>query len=588
MSFGSLKSARKAKESQSFVTKPQNVSISADLPASSAPSMQIAATDVANFAGPSDTNGVRKKSSGSASTQNQMQVDTSTETSPSPGPPDLHRTTKPVSLGGLYSELPSTMEVRESVRSGRGVYTKSAVTAGTTIMTAIPSVYALSTSVIDQYCSACAKPTSEQGRKRCMRCKTASYCNAECQNRDWISHKNECTALRKWAEGAPSHELAIPADAVRVLGRALWTMRREGFDSVWLLRKDRASLQPSEFETHTHLAHSVVRYLGVSSPQELEPYGLTSAGDLVDLISRFTTNTFTLTTPSLAPIGICVSPSVALINHSCEPNAVMVFPNASATPIANPQIHIVVIKGIPATKEIRISYVDTTQPTRLRQTELKAVYNFTCRCKNCSATETVDPREALWCPNGCGGMCPHPDEDSRISRCAKCGTAVKDIDAVLDALRIGQQALDKAIGLQSRDAPQAQRLTTNVIPLLLSAGLTPSAHPLLALTRTHQELLTLSTMPCASRRGTARGAGAAPTGHPVRTLALAELGKLLASLVRAHEEARIGFGRDADGGQVGMELREAAVRLEKELGTWTTGVRNALRDAAAGRAGGSQ
>lgn len=34
------------------------------------------------------------------------------------------------------------------------------------------------------------------------------------------------------------------------------------------------------------MAHSLVRLLGVSSPQELEPYGLTSAGDLVDLISR--------------------------------------------------------------------------------------------------------------------------------------------------------------------------------------------------------------------------------------------------------------------------------------------------------------
>ena len=49
---------------------------------------------------------------------------------------------------------------------------------------------------------------------------------------------------------------------------------------------DRSSLQPSAFESHTHLAHSVVRYLGVASPQELEPYGLKSAGDLVDLISR--------------------------------------------------------------------------------------------------------------------------------------------------------------------------------------------------------------------------------------------------------------------------------------------------------------
>ena len=28
------------------------------------------------------------------------------------------------------------------------------------------------------------------------------------------------------------------------------------------------------------------------------------------------------------PIGACVSPVVALINHSCDPNAVVVFPRA--------------------------------------------------------------------------------------------------------------------------------------------------------------------------------------------------------------------------------------------------------------------
>ena len=32
------------------------------------------------------------------------------------------------------------------------------------------------------------------------------------------------------------------------------------------------------------------------------------------------------------------------------------------------------------------------------------------------------------------------------------------------------------------------------------------------------------------------------------------------------------------GGQLGAEIREAIVRLEKELGIWTTGIRNVLED----------
>ena len=49
---------------------------------------------------------------------------------------------------------------------------------------------------------------------------------------------------------------------------------------------DRTSLQSSSFELHTHLSHALVRYLGLSSPEELAGFGLTSAGDLVDFISR--------------------------------------------------------------------------------------------------------------------------------------------------------------------------------------------------------------------------------------------------------------------------------------------------------------
>lgn len=38
------------------------------------------------------------------------------------------------------------------------------------------------------------------------------------------------------------------------------------------------------------------------------------------------TNSFTLTTSDLAPVGVATSPSCALFNHSCAPNAVIVFP----------------------------------------------------------------------------------------------------------------------------------------------------------------------------------------------------------------------------------------------------------------------
>ncbi|KAI1798145.1 SET domain-containing protein [Ganoderma leucocontextum] len=653
MSFGKLKSARKAREVHSFV-KPgstpsstgadasQSTHLSRADNAATCPTASSFQDDGHDPYTPSDaltSNNETTVQGISLAPDGKSQSLARTEAIDLPSSPvsvEARDTTKRVGLHGCHASwLPSSLEIRESNNHGRGLYTKTAQVAGSIIFSMTPHVSVLSTGNLSHYCSACSGFASTTGLKRCPKCKIVHYCNSNCQNRDWVWHKRECAALQKWAASAPSSDVSIPSEPVRCLGRILWGSQKEGLDSVWakqirMMHSNRNSLQPSSFESHTHLAHSLVRYLSVTSPQGLAPYGLTSAGDLVDLISRFTTNTFTLTTPALTPIGICVSPAVALVNHSCDPNAVIVFPRVdSASPTEEPMLHLVALRNIAPGKEVRISYVDTTLPRALRQKELKEVYSFVCQCKTCTRALPADPREALWCPKRCGGICPYPPQEDPDSatRCVKCHTIVGDADAVLDALCVGQEALDKASSLQLTDPAKARQLTTNIMPILASAGLTPSSHPLLAMTRLHQELLidtllspslTQETLDEAIRTAAKYSSGIPallPKGHPVRVVALGELGKLLAvdeptptpasdaavngrfppsgpsrlklayeSLVKAHEELLIGLGKRVGGGQLGKEIRDAIVRLEKELGVWTTGIRNVLEDTpVAGR-----
>jgi SET and MYND domain-containing protein len=228
--------------------------------------------------------------------------------------------------------------------------------------------------------------------------------------------------------------------------------------------------------------------------------------------------------------------------------------------------------------------------------------------------------------------------ENNFTRCARCKSVVSSTEAVLDALRVGQEGLDKANSVQSRgpyfhfvhfvgseilkfiwpvDPAKAIQLTSNLIPILISAGLAPSCHPLLALTRLHQSLLissfqsdmtqdildeTIRTM----AKSTAGLSSNLCVGHPVRGVALAELGKVLAvdepapkanttvvtfppsgpqrlksayeTLVQARNELFIGFGKKNDGGQVGQEIGEIIVSLEKEIGVWSQGVRNVIQD----------
>jgi hypothetical protein len=172
------------------------------------------------------------------------------------------------------------------------------------------------------------------------------------------------------------------------------------------------------------------------------------------------------------------------------------------------------------------------------------------------------------------------------------------------------------------DPERAQKMAANLAGLLSAASLAPSSHPLLSLSRLHQSLLidalsaelqspaaTLSIQEhrdmqvdevCKVAARNVRGVMAVLTeGHPVRGVALAELGKLLCvdvspnpvssqasedqlprgparlklafeTLVRARAELKVGFG--GDGGGVGGEVETILKSLEKEASAWRKAV----------------
>ncbi|THU98784.1 SET domain-containing protein [Dendrothele bispora CBS 962.96] len=552
--------------------------------------------------------------------------------------------TEVASFPGLYQAIPPALEVRISEKSGRGLWTKAAIRAGTVILSLKPHVAALSLQHLDSCCSSCFASTSTTELRRCTKCRVVRYCDGTCQTNDWTMHKQECEALQRWFQAAPSSDVAPPSDAIRCLGRILWKKKKSGLDGVWSkeidnMQSHRKSLQPSSFETNTHLAQALVQYMGLSSPADLAQFGLKSAADLVDLISRFTTNTFAITDPSLTPLGASVSPVVALINHSCDPNAVVVFPRVSADPeTQEPLMQVVSLREISPGEEIFTSYIDITLPKASRLKTLQDAYYFACACNLCSATSEMELRESMYCPKSCGGLCSLPIEDHSLVRCVKCQAPVQSNDAIVDAVRVGCEGFEKAATLEFKDPPRAKQMTTNLIPILIRAGLTPSSHPLLGLTRLHQSLL-ISSFPSPLTQDhldeTIRTASKVVTGltgllrdgHPALAIAYTELGKLLAVdepspghltsqtdsevehsvsgaqsfasmalsssfppsgparlklayeiLLRARESLKIGFGRDNDGGAVGKEVRDFLASLEKEISVWKTGVKNALED----------
>lgn len=172
-----------------------------------------------------------------------------------------------------------------------------------------------------------------------------------------------------------------------------------------------------------------------------------------------------------------------------------------------------------------------------------------------------------------------------------------------------------------KDPAKSLQLTTNLIPILISAGLTAACHPLLGLSRLHLSLLLASfpdpltqshlddTIKAAHRVCQGLSLALKP-GHPVLAIAYTELGRLLSvdepnpshisganpasqafppsgparlklaydTMVVAREMLLTGFGKVNDGGLVGKDVRECLVSLEKEIGVWKEGLRNAIND----------
>jgi SET domain-containing protein len=86
-------------------------------------------------------------------------------------------------------------------------------------------------------------------------------------------------------------------------------------------------------------------------------------------------NSFNFTTPFYDRIGLYLHPYAALINHSCDYNAVIGFDGD--------KLFVKALKPINSGEQIFISYIDAEGPSALRRKELSERYYFNCQCTKC-------------------------------------------------------------------------------------------------------------------------------------------------------------------------------------------------------------
>lgn len=117
-----------------------------------------------------------------------------------------------------------------------------------------------------------------------------------------------------------------------------------------------------------------------------------SMPELLDIISRISSNAFSIVNDLNEDVGLGLYLQAAKFNHSCIPNLYQSFDHKR-------RIRFKTLRDVFPGEELCVSYIDLGRPTWWRRSELLRGYGFVCDCERCS---TVDPLDCFLCDrNAC-------------------------------------------------------------------------------------------------------------------------------------------------------------------------------------------
>ncbi|KAI1367032.1 hypothetical protein F5Y08DRAFT_102678 [Xylaria arbuscula] len=215
--------------------------------------------------------------------------------------------------------------------------------------------------------------------KSCTGCRRVAYCSRGCQTKAWKrEHKYECKVIS--IEDRPPLPPGVRA-AIKILGRLKADPDHAFADarkimSLWPAGDpdslaEISRLNQKKYEDFQVLGHAAWLYSGKPQAEGL---------DLQTISRKIVSNTMHNAIPLSSvfdgvPLGIAIDPLISSANHSCDPNAVLVF--------NQPRHEMRALRKIKAGEEIFLSYIEATNPSHVRQEQLKDCYLFTCKCATC-------------------------------------------------------------------------------------------------------------------------------------------------------------------------------------------------------------
>jgi [histone H3]-lysine4/36 N-trimethyltransferase SMYD len=371
-----------------------------------------------------------------------------------------------VSSTSIQMTTTAPFVTKTSSNGYRSAHTLTSVKPGTIVSSETLFSSVLLRSAAHQYCATCfasATDTAEGRLKRCSGgCEYTYYCTRDCQIQDFGIHKHTCKKYSKIVtrgrqlfsnitcnsskDSLWSHDNDFPYEDF-MLGRKVY-IKLCNDANIPIKEKILAPLPESLRQLNETVPSSdfcqVESALARVLADSFELYSAESLSFFESLLAKFRCNNFGIQSMLQEVIAHGIYPKGAILNHSCDPNAILLYEGVTQV--------IRAIKPLKEGDELFHSYTDLCKPTYLRQQHLQRTYGFICDCERCRGIGKWEKVEEELTKN----LCMSQDDEMKVQiliqkaqeisldSTDECEEELKrDYECLRDALSIQRKKLGK-------------------------------------------------------------------------------------------------------------------------------------------------
>lgn len=233
-----------------------------------------------------------------------------------------------------------------------------------------------------EFCNYCFRKQVSPPLQHCSQCKKVYFCDMICFKNAWLSyHQFVCKKTKITHRNAENdmdlemlERVALNISRYRknTIKQPITNNAEESVqatvEAFFSLAGHDQSQQQHIKEKHKLFASEVLKKPFIKDTDIKHE-------ELTHFLNVFKSNNFTITDINLEALGEGSYPIASLFNHSCRPNAFIMFDGVLAS--------IQAIQDIEPNTEITLAYVDVAHDRNSRQQVLREKYLFTCQCERC-------------------------------------------------------------------------------------------------------------------------------------------------------------------------------------------------------------